>query len=227
MNTGLRAAFVGSVRLVAHRLFTQVNRTFVSSSFKMASAECKPIEVGTEGRPVEAKAEVDAEAENEARPEIEKPLPQRPAAVLFDIDGTLTHSDHLHLTVFQELLLELGFPLPEDPDHVQRLDSGVDVISEGTVWALPHGHCLLFEKCTSFVLVSMIAVAGCVRSRLRCFCFQNFSGCTSVANQTHPSWEACSQVGRRRKGWPFHTAKRPCSGRKPSPFSRPSRGCTT
>jgi len=36
-------------------------------------------------------------------------LPPRIKAVLFDIDGTLTHSDDLHLSVFREVLQELGY----------------------------------------------------------------------------------------------------------------------
>ena len=38
--------------------------------------------------------------------------------MLFDIDGTLTHSDDLHFTVFREILIEHGFdggqPISED-----------------------------------------------------------------------------------------------------------------
>jgi beta-phosphoglucomutase-like phosphatase (HAD superfamily) len=53
--------------------------------------------------------------------------PQQLSAVLFDIDGTLVHSDPIHLAVFQELLLEQeGFNnnQPIDEDFFRKWISG-------------------------------------------------------------------------------------------------------
>lgn len=45
-----------------------------------------------------------------------------PQALLFDLDGTLTHSDPLHFEVWRELLAERGIPL--DADGYRRRISG-------------------------------------------------------------------------------------------------------
>jgi len=49
---------------------------------------------------------------------LQLPPPDRIRAVLFDIDGTLTHSDDLHFAVFRDMLQQRGFnggtPISED-----------------------------------------------------------------------------------------------------------------
>eukprot|EP00750_Incisomonas_marina_P027761 INCI6233.6.p1 GENE.INCI6233.6~~INCI6233.6.p1 ORF type:complete len:155 (+),score=27.36 INCI6233.6:249-713(+) len=146
MQSGLRLTRPSTVQRVVQRWSTSLKRNFVALSlplsFRMASNDSTAAQVGT-AAVLETEVEAEPQSKAESDAVIDKHLPQRPAAVLFDIDGTLTHSDHLHLTVFQELLLELEYPLPEDPCHVQRLDSGVDVISEGM--HAPTGHCSVSE----------------------------------------------------------------------------------
>lgn len=59
-------------------------------------------------------------------PHLALPAPDALRAVLFDIDGTLTHSDDLHFSVFRDLLLERGFGggTPIDPAFFRRHISG-------------------------------------------------------------------------------------------------------
>lgn len=50
-------------------------------------------------------------------------------AILFDIDGTLTNTDHFHVMAFQELLSELNFVTNQPKDMIE-LEDGTRVISE-------------------------------------------------------------------------------------------------